>query len=268
VFVVFESANPDFYLAHFDLSEASLSLLKTAGPSGITILMDTFIRLTKSPVVSIAKIRGRVRGVGSEVRARLRYALRIGARTRSWLRSKLGRECIPAAVDRTPPAARWSWACARGIVLGANDFDGETAERYGYVNRALPDDQLDAFVDVLARTNRLLRPAARSRSEKPHQSSLGCRPPIAYSTRFSSFTTALTWPESAAAIPSVARSRAQPAGRNGETGSASFSGHFSIRRMSPVAERKRCAWAAPIRSTSHYHDAEWGVPLHDDSRAF
>src|SRR5882672_355787 len=64
--VVFESANPDFYLAHFDLSEASLSLLKTAGPSGITILMDTFIRLTRSPVVSIAKIRGRVRGVGSE----------------------------------------------------------------------------------------------------------------------------------------------------------------------------------------------------------
>src|SRR5260370_2391993 len=65
--VVFESANPDFYLAHFDLSEASLSLLKTAGPSGITILMDTFIRLTRSPVVSIAKIRGRVRGVGTQV---------------------------------------------------------------------------------------------------------------------------------------------------------------------------------------------------------
>src|SRR5260370_25613816 len=79
--VVFESANPDFYLAHFDLSEGSLSLLKTAGPSGITILMDTFIRLTKSPVVSIAKIRGRVRGVGSEfvLACDMRFASRENA---------------------------------------------------------------------------------------------------------------------------------------------------------------------------------------------
>src|SRR5207249_8817112 len=66
--VVFESANPDFYLAHFDLADVSgsLGLIKTAGPSGLPILMDTFVRLTKSPIVSIAKIRGRVRGVGSE----------------------------------------------------------------------------------------------------------------------------------------------------------------------------------------------------------
>src|SRR6266850_8075248 len=66
--VVFESANPEFYLAHFDLSDPSgnLGLIKNAGPSGLPILMDTFVRLTKSPVVSIAKIRGRVRGVGSE----------------------------------------------------------------------------------------------------------------------------------------------------------------------------------------------------------
>src|SRR6266850_1965055 len=65
---VFESANPDFYLAHFDLADmpGSLGLIKTAGPSGLPILMDTFVRLTKSPIVSIAKIRGRVRGVGSE----------------------------------------------------------------------------------------------------------------------------------------------------------------------------------------------------------
>src|SRR5260221_7116498 len=63
--VVFESAVPGFYLAHFDLTDAagSLGLIKTAGPSGLPILMDAFVRLTRSPVVSIAKIRGRVRGV-------------------------------------------------------------------------------------------------------------------------------------------------------------------------------------------------------------
>src|SRR5882762_2811501 len=64
--VVFESANPEFYIAHFELTAESLGLLKIAGPSGLPILMDAFVRLTRSPIVSIAKIRGRVRGVGSE----------------------------------------------------------------------------------------------------------------------------------------------------------------------------------------------------------
>src|SRR6267142_3587403 len=66
--VVFESTNPDFYLAHFDVTDTArtLTLLKTVGPSGLPSLLDTFVRLTKSPVVSIAKIRGRARGVSSE----------------------------------------------------------------------------------------------------------------------------------------------------------------------------------------------------------
>src|SRR5260221_11431286 len=64
--VVFESANPDFYLAHFDLTGKTGNITTAVGPSGLPILMDTFVRLTKSPVVSIAKIRGCVRGVSSE----------------------------------------------------------------------------------------------------------------------------------------------------------------------------------------------------------
>src|ERR1700749_1330869 len=66
--VVFESANPDFYLAHFEVKDTArtLTLLQTVGPTGLPSLLDTFVRLTKSPVVSIAKIRGRARGVSSE----------------------------------------------------------------------------------------------------------------------------------------------------------------------------------------------------------
>src|SRR2546422_4128896 len=64
--VVFESANPDFYLAHFDLTGKTGNITTAVGPSGLPILMDTFVRLTKSPVVSIARIRGCVRGVSSE----------------------------------------------------------------------------------------------------------------------------------------------------------------------------------------------------------
>src|ERR1700747_1833677 len=65
--VVFESANPEFYLAHFDLTGKTGNVTTAVGPSGLPILIDTFVRLTKSPVVSIAKIGGCVRGGSSAV---------------------------------------------------------------------------------------------------------------------------------------------------------------------------------------------------------
>ncbi len=80
------------------------------------------------------------------------------------------------------------------IVLGANDFDGETAERYGYVNRALPDDELDGFVDVLVRRIASFdrRPIATAKN-LINQISLPSADRLL--DALSSFTTALTWPE-------------------------------------------------------------------------
>jgi len=80
--VVFESANPEFYLAHFELTGKTGNITTAVGPSGLPILMDTFVRLTKSPVVSIAKIRGCVRGVSSEfvLACDMRFASRENTR--------------------------------------------------------------------------------------------------------------------------------------------------------------------------------------------
>jgi len=193
--VVFESANPDFYLAHFDLSDpsGSLGLITTAGPSGLPILLDTFVRLTRSPVVSIAKIRGRVRGVGSEfvLACDMRFASRenavlaqveVGAGVHP---GGGGTERLPLLVGR---------GRALEIVLGANDFDGETAERYGYVNRALPDTELDGFVDVFAR--RIASFDQRPIAAAKHLINQVSLPPIdRFLEALNSFTTALTWPE-------------------------------------------------------------------------
>jgi enoyl-CoA hydratase/carnithine racemase len=193
--VVFESANPEFYLAHFDLNDpsGSLGLINTAGPSGLPVLMDTFVRLTKSPVVSIAKIRGRVRGVGSEfvLACDMRFASRenavlaqveVGAGVHP---GGGGTERLPLLVGR---------GRALEIVLGANDFDGETAERYGYVNRALPDNELDAFVDELARRIASFdrRPIAAA---KRLINQVSLPPADRLLDALNSFTTALTWPE-------------------------------------------------------------------------
>ena len=112
--------------------------------------MDTFVRLTKSPVVSIAKIRGCARGVSSE------FVLACDMRFASRENTRLGHPEVGVGLhpggggtERLPDLVGRGRALE--IVLSANDFDGETAERYGYVNRALPDAELDAFVDALAR---------------------------------------------------------------------------------------------------------------------
>src|SRR6059036_3757180 len=80
--VVFESANPEFYLAHFVLTGKTGNIMTAVGASGLPILMDTFVRLTKSTVVSIAKIRGCVRGVSSEfvLACDMRFASRENTR--------------------------------------------------------------------------------------------------------------------------------------------------------------------------------------------
>src|SRR5262249_13750705 len=135
--VVFESANPEFYLAHFDLTGKTGNIMTSVGPSGLPILMDTFVHLTKSPLVSIAKIRDCVRGVSSE------FALAYDMRFASHENTRLGQPEVAVGVHPGGGTERLPHLVGRGraleIVLGANDFDGDTAERYGYVNRALPD---------------------------------------------------------------------------------------------------------------------------------
>jgi enoyl-CoA hydratase/carnithine racemase len=148
--VVFESANPEFYLAHFDLTGKTGNITTAVGVSGLPILIDTFVRLTTSPVVSIARIRGCARGVSSE------FVLACDMRFASRENTRLGQPEVGVGLHPGGGGAeRLPLLVGRGraleIILGANDFDGETAERYGYVNRALPDAELDGFVDVLAR---------------------------------------------------------------------------------------------------------------------
>ncbi|WP_374771833.1 enoyl-CoA hydratase/isomerase family protein [Streptomyces sp. NBC_01310] len=191
--VVFESANPDFYLAHFDMSGRSGSIGKAAGPSGLAVPTDTFVRLTKSPVVSIAKIRGRVRGVGSEFV--LACDMRFASRENAILgQPEVGAGVIPGggATERLPLLTGRGRALE--IILGADDFDGDTAERYGWVNRALPDSELDDFVDALARRLASFdRRPIEAAKNLVNQVSL---PPVERLLDGSSaFAAALTWPE-------------------------------------------------------------------------
>src|SRR6202008_169116 len=191
--VVFESANPEFYLAHFDLTGKMGNIFTAVGPSGLPILIDTFVRLTTSPVVSIAKIRGCVRGASSE------FVLACDMRFASRENTRLGQPEVGVGVhpggggtERLPRLAGRGRALE--IVLGADDFDGDTAERYGYVNRALPNAELDGFVDALARRIAYFdRRAIAAAKNLVNEVSLPSADRLL--DALNSFQTALTWPE-------------------------------------------------------------------------
>ena len=191
--VIFESASPDFYLAHFDLTGKTGNITTTVGPSGLPILMDTFVRITKSPVVSIAKIRGCVRGASSE------FVLACDMRFASRENTRLGQPEVGVGVHPGGGGTeRLPHLVGRGrapeIILGANDFDGATAERYGYVNRALPDAELDGFVDALARRIASFdRRAIAAAKNLVNQVSLPSADRLL--DAITSFENALTWPE-------------------------------------------------------------------------
>jgi enoyl-CoA hydratase/carnithine racemase len=137
--VVFDSANPDFYLAHYD----------TEPDSARTTWLDLLIRLSRAPVVSIASIRGRACGAGGE------FVLACDMRFASRENASLGDfELETGVVPGGGPMAKLSRLVGRGraleILLVGDDFDGPRAAQYGYVNRVIPDDQLDDEVDEIA----------------------------------------------------------------------------------------------------------------------
>jgi enoyl-CoA hydratase/carnithine racemase len=149
--VVFDSAVDGFFLTHYDfLAKPEESAAFSPGPTGLQPLPDMLVRLSRADVVSISSIRGRATGVGSELALAcdMRFASREKAVLSQW---EVGAGLVPGG----GPMARLPRLIGRGraleVLLGADDINGDLAELYGYVNRSLPDAELDSFVDRLAR---------------------------------------------------------------------------------------------------------------------
>jgi enoyl-CoA hydratase/carnithine racemase len=148
--VVFDSAVDGFFLNHSDFVAKLENLTSISqGPTGLEAWPDLFVRLTRASFVSIALIRGRATGNGSELALAcdMSFVSREKAVLSQW-------EVGAGLVAGGGPMARLPRLMGRGraleVVLGADDIGGDLAEAYGYVNRALPDAELDGFVDALA----------------------------------------------------------------------------------------------------------------------
>lgn len=149
--VVFDSAIEGFFLTHYDfMAPLEESAKFPPGPTGLQALPDMLVRLSWAPVVSVASIRGRATGVGSELALAcdMRFASREKAVLSQW---EVGAGLVPGG----GPMARLPRLIGRGraleVLLSADDIHGDLAERYGYVNRSILDSSLDGFVDTLAR---------------------------------------------------------------------------------------------------------------------
>src|SRR4051795_5951084 len=148
--VVLDSAVDGYFLNHSDFLARLEDLTGLPpGPTGLPPWPDFLVRLTRLPVASIALIRGRATGNGSELTLAcdMSFASREKAIISQW-------EVGVGMVAGGGPMARLPQLIGRNraleVLLGSADIRGEQAEAYGYVNRALPDSELDAFVEALA----------------------------------------------------------------------------------------------------------------------
>jgi len=149
--VVFESAVEGFFLNHSDFNADLKDLTgMPQGPTGLEAWPDILVRITRMGVVSIAMIRGRATGNGSELALAcdMSFASREKAKLSQW-------EVGVSLVAGGGPMARLPRQIGRQraleVLMSSDDIGGELAEAYGYVNRSLPDSELDGFVDALAR---------------------------------------------------------------------------------------------------------------------
>jgi enoyl-CoA hydratase/carnithine racemase len=148
--VVFDSAVEGFFLNHSDF-RAKLEDLTAIpqGPTGLEAWPDVLVRLTRAPFVSIALIRGRATGKGSELALAcdMSFASQEKAILSQW-------EVGVGLVAGGGPMARLPRLIGRGraleVLLGSEDIRGDLAQAYGYVNRSLPDANLNGFVEALA----------------------------------------------------------------------------------------------------------------------
>jgi len=191
--VVFDSAVEGFFLTHYDfLAKPEESAKFAVGRTGLQALPDMLARLSRAPVVSIASIRGRATGVGSELAlaSDMRFASREKAILSQW---EVGAGLVPGG----GPMARLPRLIGRGraleVLLGADDVNGDLADLYGYVNRSLPDNLLDPFVDALAQ--RISSFDKQAIAETKRLVDLNCLPPDAeIAPEWEAFTASLGRP--------------------------------------------------------------------------
>ena len=145
--VVFDSGVPDFFYNHFDLAAAA-EFPAPDSADAVPVWTDIVLKLTKAPYITIGLIRGRTRGGGNELA--LAFDLLYASRENALFgQPEVGSGLLPGGggTERLPRAIGRSRALE--VILTSADYDADTAERWGWITRAIPDNELDSYVDAI-----------------------------------------------------------------------------------------------------------------------
>jgi enoyl-CoA hydratase/carnithine racemase len=147
--LVFTSGDPDYFIAHVDVTRVAEYRAEAAKLTGEPSIAALFHHLSASRLVTIAQIEGRVRGAGSEFA--LACDMRFAAReTAIFGQFEPAFGLLPGGGAAQHLTRLMGRARALEVMLSADDYDADLAERYGWINRALPANELADFVASLA----------------------------------------------------------------------------------------------------------------------
>ncbi|MFJ9908229.1 enoyl-CoA hydratase/isomerase family protein [Streptomyces sp. NPDC101152] len=194
---VFTSSTPGYFFNHFDLDRVADFM--PSDPEATPAWIDLVVRLSTASFISIASIRGRTRGGGDELALAcdLRYASREHA---VFGQPEVGGGILPGGggTERLPRLTGRDRALE--AILSSHDYDADTAERYGWVTRAVADAELDGFVDGVAkRLTSFDKTALTAAKAQVNRATL---PPDAdLRAAYTEFLGSLTWPGVQASRP-------------------------------------------------------------------
>src|SRR5271155_3175557 len=199
--IVFDSANPDFFIAHFSPA-AGFKNLVTRKPNGHFSWTDIVDRLARLPAVSVAAVRGRARGGGAE------FALACDIRFASLERAifaqiEVGTGLIPIGGAAESLPHLMGRGRALEVILGCDDFDAGLAERYGWINRAIPDQEIEAFVEQFLRCGGSFDGQSIREAKRLVTAHGGGPTPADYDESAATFYGKQPWPGTAARFPKL-----------------------------------------------------------------
>jgi len=188
---VFASEVDDYFYNHFDLAKVA-EFPKPVNPDSIPVWTDIVMKLAHAPYISIASIRGRTRGGGNEL------ALAMDLRYASIEKAFFGQPEVGTGILPGGGGSEWLPRLigrdrAIEAILSSDDYDAQTAERFGWVTRAIADSELDAFVSLIARRFALFdRQALTGAKAQINRATLP--PDRDFISSYEEFSSSMTWP--------------------------------------------------------------------------
>ncbi|MGW0423902.1 enoyl-CoA hydratase/isomerase family protein [Streptomyces sp. NPDC003015] len=204
--VIFDSGTPGYFYNHADLGQVP-ELLALNSANGTPTWVDLVTSLTSAPFISIASIRGRTRGGGDEIT--LAFDLRYASREEAFFcQPEVGIGIVPGGGGSDRLARLLGRDRALEAILTSQDFDADTAERYGWVTRAVPDAELDELVSgVAARIASFDKQSVLAAKTQINRSTL---PPVAdLRASWAEFAESVNWPGFQARVPQLGQAIAE-----------------------------------------------------------